>query len=154
MTVCGCLRALLRLPVECRIAHAQFPRDQHTVGGNLVAALQNDMVADHDLIHRQNEKPAVTADLRRVLCRTRTQDAVLRIARDIRPRRDRRNDDDGHDRPHRLVDLRVSCKVHGNHERDHGEQDADHRIAKRLHERLPERRPRRLRNRVRAVFRA
>ena len=112
------------------------------------------MIAHDDLIHGQNDKAAVAADLRCILCRTRPQCAILRIACHIRPRRDRRYEDNCHDRADWLIDLRISGEVHCDHEYDHHEQDPDHRIAERLSKGLSEGHPRRLGDRIGAILSA
>ena len=150
--VCRDLRALLRLAVECRVVDAQIACDEHSVRRDLVPALQDHMVPDDDVIHRQDDEPAVAADLCRLLCRTGAQCTVLRVARDIRPRRHRSHQNNGHDRADRLVDLCMPGEVHRDHEHDHHEQNADHRVAERRPERLPERHPCGFRDCVRAVF--
>ena len=142
---------LLRFAVQRRVAHAQITGNKHAVGGDLVAPLQDDEIAHHDLIHGQDMESAVAAQFCPVLCRTRAQRMVFAVARQARSRGHRRHDEHCDNRTDRFIDLRIADEVHRDHECDHHEQDADHRIAECLQKRLPEGQPRRLRQNIRPM---
>ena len=94
---------------------------------------------------------AVAAQFCPVLCRARAQRMVFVVTRQARPCGHRCHDEHCDDCADRLIDLRIADEVHRDHERNHHEQDADHRVAEGLQKRLPEGQPRRLRQYIRPM---
>ena len=146
------LGALLRLAVEGGVVHLQGTVDQHAVRRDLVAGLEQDLVPHHHVVHVDDGDQAVAVDLALVLFGAVLQLAVLRVAGHAGLGGHERHDQHRHDGADGLVDLRVACDAHDQHQRRDGQQDADHRVLEGLLELRPEGGGLRVRDHVGAVL--
>ena len=138
LALCRGLGALLRLAVQGGVVYLQSAVYQYAVRRDLVAGLEQHLVAHHHVVHIDHRDHAVAVDLALVLLRAVLQLPVFGVAGHPRLGRDEGHDQHGHDGAHGLVDLRVAEGPHDDHQGRDGQEDPDHGVAEGLFEFRPE----------------
>ena len=146
------LGAFLRLAVEGGVVHLQMSGNQDAVRRDFVTGLEQDLVADHHVIHVDDDHNAVPVDFTLVFLGAVFQLAVLGIAGHTGFGRNKGHNQHGHNGTGRFVNIRVAKGTHDDHQRRNGQQNADHGVLEGLLEFRPKGGGFRVRNHVTAVF--
>ena len=146
------LGALLRLAIEGGVVHLQMSGNEDTVRRDFVTGLEQDLVADHHVVHIDDDHNAVPVNFTLVFLGAVFQLAVLGITGHAGFGRNKGHNQHRHNGTGRFVDIRVAKGKHDDHQCRNGQQNADHGVLEGLLEFRPKGGGFRIGNHVAAVF--